>query len=137
MFLNIWHHSLFRFLLVGVLAFALDAGILWFLFTIFELPLWLSAGIGFLTGFVFSYLFQRAFSFRSETPHGRGLLRYLALLGFNTLATMFIVEVIGNTPLTWISGKMVATVITTAWNYFLYRSWVFPRNQEVKPSEGD
>lgn len=123
---RITRHSVFRFLLIGGLAFLIDAGLLWALHQLLLWPLWLASGVAFLIGFVFSYTLQRAFSFGSDVPHGQGLFRYMVVLGFNTLATMLIVQLLGSTPLGWVGAKVTATVVTTIWNYFLYRWWVFP-----------
>lgn len=124
-FASFTRHSAVRYLFVGALAFLIDIGLLWLLRDVLHWPLWLASGLSFLVGFVFSYTLQRAFSFRSNVPHGRGIIRYLLLLGFNTIATMVIVEFLGHTVLGWAGAKVCATLATTMWNYFLYKSWVF------------
>ena len=79
----------------------------------------------FVLSFAFTYTIQRVFSFGSDAPHGRTLLRYTLLVVFNTIATAAIVGLIDLTPAGWAVGKVVATVVTTIWNYFVYRYWVF------------
>lgn len=118
--------SAVRYLLVGGSAFLFDAGLLALFREIFHWPVWVSAGTAFVLSFFFTYTLQRAFSFQSELPHGQALMRYIALVAFNTLATMSIVAVIALTPLGWFGGKVIATALTTVWNYFIYRWWVFP-----------
>jgi putative flippase GtrA len=119
------NHSGFRYLVVGGASFIIDFGLLALLFQVFGWPLWLATGTAFLTSFVFSYFMQRAFSFSSESPHASTLAKYLTLLAFNTLATIGIVALVDVTGWGWGAGKISATVITTAWNYFAYRYWVF------------
>lgn len=119
-------HSAVRYLLVGGCAFLFDAGLLALFREVFHWPVWVSAGAAFLLSFFFTYSLQRAFSFQSELPHGQALIRYIVLVAFNTLATMGIVSIIAVTPLGWIGGKVIATALTTVWNYFVYRWWVFP-----------
>lgn len=123
-------HSAVRYLFIGGLSFAIDFGTLTLLYKIFVLPLWLATGTAFLSSFVFSYLAQRAFSFSSNAPHSTTLVKYLLLLGFNTLATIGIVGVIDRTELGWGAGKVAATLITTSWNYFAFKYWVFPSSRE-------
>jgi len=124
------NHSAFRYLVVGGASFVIDFGLLAVLFQVLHWPLWLATGTAFLTSFVFSYLMQRAFSFGSESPHASTLVKYLILLAFNTLATIGIVALVDLTGWGWGAGKISATVITTAWNYFAYRYWVFAVSAE-------
>jgi len=88
-------------------------------------PVWLATAIAFLASFAFNYSLQRAFSFSSRDSHGRTLAKYVALVAFNTLATVLIVAALDSSALGWGGGKVAATVATTVWNYFAYRYWVF------------
>lgn len=128
-------HSAVRYLLVGGFVFLIDVGLLWVFQHFLSWPLWLASGASFLIGFLFSYTLQRAFSFSSNIGHGQGLLRYIALLAFNTLATMLIVELVGATTIGWVGAKVFATVITTVWSYFAYRWWVFPAQHSLQPPD--
>lgn len=123
-------HSAVRYLLVGGCAFLFDAGLLALFREVFHWPVWVSAGAAFLLSFFFTYSLQRAFSFKSELPHGQALVRYILLVAFNTLATMGIVSVVALSPLGWLGGKVIATALTTVWNYFVYRWWVFPPSKD-------
>jgi putative flippase GtrA len=127
------NHSAFRYLLIGGLSFLLDVGLLALFHEILGWPLWLATATAFLSSFVFNYGLQRAFSFGSEGTHTRTLAKYLALLAFNTLATIGIVALVDLTDLGWGTGKIVATVVTTAWNYAAYRYWVFAPARPQRP----
>jgi putative flippase GtrA len=129
-------HSAVRYLAAGGLSFLVDFGVLSLLHEVLNWPVWLASGTSFLISFVFTYTIQRAFSFGSSAPHGRALVRYTILVAFNTLATMVIVTLINQSPFSWATGKVVATVVTTIWNYFAYRYWVFahPSNKRVSAS---
>jgi putative flippase GtrA len=122
-------NSVFRYLAAGVLAFAFDLGMLAFLKNVLEWPLWLATSTAFLASFAFTYSIQRFFSFNATSPHGAALVKYAALVGFNTLATVSIVSLSAVTPLGWVGGKVIATGVTTAWNYFAYRYWIFRSHQ--------
>jgi len=127
--------SLTRFLIAGGLAFLVDFGLLALLHQLLGLPLWLSTGVAFLVSFFVAYFLQRIFAFSSTAPHGGALIRYTALVAFNAGATIAVVSLLNSTPLSWEGGKVVATAITTMWNFFLYRSWVFRRARPITPSD--
>lgn len=120
----ITQHSGTRYLAVGVSAFAVDLGLLALLHEVLGLPVWLASGLGFVLSFAYTYLMQR-FAFRSAAAHGGAVLRYTALVCVNTVATAVVVQVVSGTPLGWVGGKVVATLLTTVWNYFAYRHWVY------------
>jgi putative flippase GtrA len=118
-------NSALRYLVAGGLAFLFDLGLLAFLKNILDWPLWLATSTAFLASFAFTYTIQRFFAFDATSPHGAALLKYAALVAFNTIATVGIVALIDMTPLGWVWGKVIATGATTVWNYFAYRYWVF------------
>jgi putative flippase GtrA len=117
-------HSGARYLAVGVSAFVVDLALLALLHEVLGLPVWLASGLGFALSFAYTYVMQR-FAFRSTASHGGAVLRYTALACVNTVATAVIVQVVSETPLGWVGGKVVATLATTVWNYFAYRYWVY------------
>lgn len=117
--------SAVRYVLAGGLAFLVDLGLLALFHQVLGWPTWLAAGLAFVLSFGFTYSIQRYFTFGSHAPHGRALLKYTALVIFNTLATAVIVSLIDLTPAGWAVGKVAATAATTIWNYFAYRYWVF------------
>ena len=117
--------SALRYLIAGVVAFLFDFGMLALFREVFGWPTWIAAGVAFVLSFAFTYTIQRVFSFGSDAPHGRALFRYGVLVVFNTIATALIVGLIDQTAAGWAVGKVAATVLTTVWNYFIYRFWVF------------
>lgn len=118
-------HGPLRYLVAGGVSFVVDFGLLTVFHVVFGWPITIATGASFLISFFFTYAIQRVFSFSATTPHGRALVRYAILVGVNTLATVGIVDALTRTPLSWEGGKVAATIVTTAWNYFAYRYWVF------------
>lgn len=114
-----------RYLIAGGAAFVMDFALLAIFRQVLGWPTWVAAGAGFVLSFAFTYTAQRIFSFESDTPHGRSLFRYAVLVAFNTVATAGIVALVDLTDAGWGIGKVVATVVTTVWNFFIYRNWVF------------
>lgn len=134
-----WHvrvrqNSGLRYLCAGGLAFLVDVGVLALLKNVLDWPLWLATGAAFLLSFFFTYTIQRIFSFGSKAPHGVALFKYTMLVVVNTLATVAIVSLIDPTVLGWLGGKVVATALSTVWNYFAYRYWVFA---DTRPDKKD
>lgn len=118
-------HSAFRYLIIGGASFLIDFGLLALLHHALGWPLWIATGTAFLTSFVFNYTLQRSFSFGSTGTHLSTLLKYLTLLAFNTVATIAIVWLVDLGGLGWGVGKVAATIMTTGWNYFVFKYWVF------------
>jgi putative flippase GtrA len=121
---RLYRNSVLRYLLIGGCSFLIDFGILFLLHEVFGIALWISTGSSFLASFFFNYSLQRLFSFSSQSSHGLSLVKYIALVIFNTLATIAIVAVLDH-YLAWQIGKIVATIVTTGWNYLAYRYLVF------------
>jgi putative flippase GtrA len=140
-FSSVRSNTAIRYLIAGGLSFIVDFGLLAVLHDLVGLPVWLATGIAFLVSFAFTYTIQRVFSFESRAPHGRALVKYTILVAFNTLATVAIVSLLNGTALSWGGGKVVATVVTTCWNYFVYKYWVFAERTPVRspaaPAEGN
>jgi putative flippase GtrA len=134
---RIARHSAVRYLFAGGLAFLVDIGLLALLKNGLGWPLWLATGVAFLISFFFTYTIQRLFSINSGAPHGVALLKYAALVAFNTGTTVVIVALVDATPLGWVGGKVIATAASTVWNYFAYRYWVFADTGNSKNLEID
>ena len=121
---TVFNHSGFRYLLVGGSSFVLDFGVLYVLHEIAEIRLWISTGIAFLCSFFYNFTLQKLFAFSSQAHTPRSLLKYVLLVGFNTIATIGIVAVL-YVYIGWIAAKIVSTVMTTVWNYLAYRHIIF------------
>ncbi|MFD0757674.1 GtrA family protein [Arthrobacter ulcerisalmonis] len=116
-----------RFLLVGGLSFALDLGLLVILHEVVGVDLAIATPIAFVTSLVFNFLLQRLFTFRSDSHGATSAAKYLALVVFNILVTEVLVTGFHAVGWSYIVGKATATIITTVWNYFLYKKWIFKR----------
>jgi putative flippase GtrA len=122
---SVLRHSAVRYVLAGGASFVVDFGLLTLFHEVFGWLAGVASGVSFLISFVFTYSVQRIYSFGSDVPHGGALVRYAVLVGINTLATIGIVAFLTPTPIGWAGGKIVATVVSTVWNYFAYRYWIF------------
>jgi putative flippase GtrA len=118
-------HPVVRYLVAGGLAFIVDFTLLWLFHEVFGWATWLAAATAFVISFAFTYTIQRVLGFNSQVPHGPALIKYTLLVVVNTVATSVIVALVDQSPLSWAGGKVIATAVTTVWNYFAYRYWVF------------
>lgn len=103
----------------------IDAGLLHVLSRA-GMPVWAAATVGFWTSVVANFLLNRP---RFSSPAGAGVhrhaLRYGALLLANFVVTLIILEVGSRLGLPVLVSKTLAVVLTTGWNFVLYRAWVF------------
>lgn len=129
-------NSAVRYLIAGGLAFIVDFGLLFLFHEVFGWATWLAAGTAFVVSFGFTYTIQRVFSFGSQVAHGPALIKYTLLVAVNTVATAIIVALVDQSPLSWAGGKVIATVVTTVWNYFAYRYWVFATPRRSRTARG-
>lgn len=125
-------HGVVRYLLVGGSAFLVDLGLLALFHEVLGWPVWSATAVAFLLSFAYTYTLQRV-AFRSERTHGTALLRYTILVVVNTAATAALVELMSATPLGWVGAKVVTTALTTVWNFFIYKYWVFATPQPAAP----
>jgi putative flippase GtrA len=119
------NNEVVRFIIVGGLSFAIDLGILMLLHEVFGVELWLATPIAFLTSLVFNFVLQRVFTFRAQNGRSVSLLKYCLLVAFNTLAVDLIVNGAEWLGLGYQIGKIVSTAMITAWNFLLYKHWIF------------
>lgn len=119
-------HRVVKFLIVGVMSFALDLGLLMLLHEGAGVELWLATPVAFITSLVFNFLLQRRYTFQATNKGHVSAFKYGLLVVFNILATDAIVLLFADTELTYATGKVVSTVSTMVWNFFIYKYWIFP-----------
>jgi putative flippase GtrA len=117
-----------RYVLIGLLAFAVEYGSFYFLFVISGLFLLAANALSFCLGLIVAFVLNRIWAFGSheyskKAAHQFGFYATLAVI--NLLLTLVIVS-----ALKWIGveptiGKLIAMVITSSWNFLLLKFWVF------------
>lgn len=128
---RVWSSSAVRYLAVGGFSFLFDVFVLWLLHEIFHVPLPISTPVAFLLSFAVTYTLQRTVAFRADDGVAPSIVKYAVLVAVNTVATTAIVWVADALGMPWIVGKVAAVVMTTIWNYFAYRYWVFAARKVV------
>lgn len=121
----------FRYLLVGGVAFSFDVALLALLHDVIGWPLEPSTAMAFVISFFATFALQRTLTFRTTANPLISLVKYGSLVAFNTVAVTTVVSLIASTGAPWLVGKVVAVTMTTTWNFFAYRHWIFPRRRPV------
>ncbi|MFG6403853.1 GtrA family protein [Microbacterium sp. P04] len=121
-----WSSRALRYLLIGGLAFLFDIGLLFLFHEVLGAALILATPAAFLISFAATYLLQRFVTFEAEGGWGASAVKYSILVAFNALATTVIVSGTEQVGWPWAIGKVAAVALTTIWNFFGYRYWIFP-----------
>ncbi|WP_116115580.1 GtrA family protein [Austwickia chelonae] len=132
---RILRHSIVRYLVVGGLSFAVSGIIVNILVEVVGWSRPVSGPVSFGLTFFVSYTLQRAFAFRSEADITGSAIRYLILAGFNTLAQMPIHWICEQIGLGLLTSMFVGTALTTIWNYFAYKHWVYVDRNHPLPAD--
>lgn len=127
----LWQHSAVRYLVTGGFCFLIDIALLWLGHDVVGLPLAVATAIAFLLSFVVTYTLQRVVAFSADSGVAPSVVRYTILVIVNTAATTFIVWAVDALGAPWLAGKILAVIVTTVWNYFIYRYWVFAPVKKV------
>lgn len=114
-----------RYLFFGGTAFAIDILVLWICKTAIGMPAWLGSVFGFSISTAFAFYSQLRYTFDARGAVGSSMVRYLILLAFNLCVTALVVQAFDRMLGMYLVGKIVATGLTTCWNYFAMKLWVF------------
>ncbi|WP_077152602.1 GtrA family protein [Bacteroides bouchesdurhonensis] len=120
--------QLFRYTLVGGLAFVVDFGLLFFLTEYVRLHYLISATISFLAGLLVNYVISTQWIFRDSKIKNKkvefilfGLIGVIGLILNNVLIYLF-TDVVG---LYYMLSKLVTAIIVYMWNFLGRRYFLF------------
>ena len=120
--------QLFRYTIVGGVAFVVDFGLLYVLTEFAHFHYVLSATISFIAGLTVNYLLSRVWVFSQSQFQNKKVefLLFAAIgvvgLGLNDLMIWLLSDFIG---LWYMFSKVAATVVTYLWNFFARKYLVF------------
>ncbi len=124
--------TLLRYIIVGGTSYAIELTVLLLLVHVLHFNTPLAVSVGFWLGLVISFLLQKFLAFKNTDTRARRLtiqtVYYALLVLFNYGFTLLFVHLIE--PFIDLSiARTLALIITTAWNYIIYKKVIFP---EVK-----
>ncbi len=133
----IWRASAFRYLVAGGISFAFNVALLNLFREFLGWPTGVAALTAFWGTFGFSYAIQRIFAFTSQASVAGSLVRYSLLVAFNSLVVAAVVTVAHESlGLGLGTSQLIATGLTTVWNYFAYKHWVYAVRTKAVPVAG-
>ena len=120
--------TLLRYIIVGGTSYAIELTVLLLLVHVFHFNTTLAVSIGFWLGLVISFLLQKFLAFKNTDTHARHLtvqtVYYALLVLFNYGFTLLFVHLLE--PFIDLSiARTLALIITTAWNYVIYKKVIF------------
>lgn len=118
-------HSAVRFLVVGVLSIAADAGLLALLHGVLRIWLPVATALAFAGAFVVNFGLNRGWAFGSSASMGRQLRRYLLLVAANLALTVVFVSGLTWLGLMYLIAKLITAAVLAAANYVISRRWIF------------
>lgn len=124
-----------RYILTGGLSFAIELATLLSL-NASGLNRTISVAISFWVGFIIAILLQKFFAFKNYQRKPKIILRqlstYTILVAFNYVFTIGLVSLFPEKYI--IVSRVLAIVLVTLWNYFIYKNIIFKtRDGEVRP----
>jgi putative flippase GtrA len=119
-------HQFVKYGITGSTTVLIDMVILYILTDFFGFWYMSSATISTTTAVVFNFLINRNWSFRSNGYMRRQMTKYLLLLGFNYLYSIFglyfLVEVFG---IYYLIAKVIIAMTMVSWNFALFRYVIY------------
>lgn len=121
--------SVIKYLSVGVVSVTVDYGLLLLFYRVLGIPLETATATAFIVGLVVNFVLNRMWSFNAK-PGRDNAIRQGVLYGILVLLnTVFTVLVVGSVSSYWNIppeiSKPVCVLLTTAWNYILYKKIIF------------
>lgn len=125
-------YQIFRFIIVGGLAFLIDYSTLFLLTDKFKVYYLLSSGISFIVSTVFNYIISMRFVFKSKSNNKFYeviVFAFLGLIGLfiNQWLMSILVETVS---LYYMFSKVIATIVVMCWN-FITRKLLLEGNMKV------
>lgn len=127
-FKKITSHTLFRYIFIGGLSFAIEAGAIFTFIYLLKLNPVTSVALSFWIGLIVSFVLQKIFAFRDKKNTAKHIARqsiaYAILIVVNYIFTLLFVAIF-ETLLGVFVARTIALIITTAWNYIVYSKIIF------------
>lgn len=119
---------MFRYAWAGLLAFAIDFSILFFLTEFLKIYYLISATIGFISGLLIIYILNINWVFVNRKFKNKfleiSIFSFIGIIGvlLNLLFIWLFTEPIG---INYLSSKIISTVIVFLWNFYTKKIFLF------------
>jgi putative flippase GtrA len=119
--------SLYRYILIGGVSYLIEVSILITLYGHFHANKTIATTASFWIGLLLSFLLQKLLAFKDYKREIRAISGQMAwfagLVIVNYLFTLLVISLLPGEYL--IIGRTVALIITTTWNYVIYKKIIF------------
>lgn len=127
--------SLARYLVVGLVSYGIDVGLLLLCWHVLHAPLWLATSMGFWGSFGVNFVLSRHWTFDvGNHPVGAQLVRYGILVAVNYVVTVLAVLGLHHAGLPVVAARTLTLAVLTISTFILYRTWVFARKDGIDAS---
>lgn len=137
---KLWAITLVRYCLIGGVSYAIELAVLFTLHANLHLQRTVAAGIAFWVGLTISFVLQKLLAFKDFNKEAKVVAKqgatYAVLVAWNYFVTLLIVSLFPNKYLLY--SRTLALLITTAWNYLVYKRYIFnkePTSSSSRPLE--
>lgn len=120
--------SIYRYLIVGSLAFLTEYCTFLLLYKGLSVQVYVANSLSFCCGLFVSFFLNRLWTFKSDLFQRRGphqFMMYSALAGMNLLLTNVIIGMLRSFGVTPLLGKIAAMVCIACWNFFIFKLVIF------------
>lgn len=133
MFNKIFGNHIIRYVVAGGASYAIELGCLLTLHYLAGLSVVAATAIAFWVGLALSFLFQKIFAFKDFQKEVRAISRQIVAYAILVLINYcFTLIVVGLFPKNWvIVSRTIALIITTIWNYSIYKKLIFVETQPL------
>lgn len=123
--------SLVRYVLTGGVGFLVEIAVILLFVHVLRTSAIIAVAVSFWVGLIASFLMQKLFTFRNAERTAQALTRQTALFAVlvvvNYLFTLLFVALVNPIWDLPTVTRACALLITTAWNYFVYKHVIFRR----------
>lgn len=117
-----------RYLATGLLAAALEYGLLILLTEYVGLWYIISNSIAYASGFAVSFLLNRYWSFQSRENIVKQFLQYAALFSLNLILNNVLMYLFTNTAgIPYTISKLIVMSMVVVWNFIIYKKVIYRR----------
>jgi putative flippase GtrA len=121
-------HQLIRYILVGLITVVVDVGGLYVLVQL-GTSVYIAATISFAASLCVNFLLSRIWTFNARLNTPYQIVLYATLVLVNYLFTLAAINVAQHYHIGYLEGKIAAVVITTCWNFLLYKYVIFTKRR--------
>lgn len=119
--------TLVRYVVIGGTSYALELGLLLAMMYMLGISRTIATGIAYWIGLFVTFMLQKLIAFRDYSKEKKQLGKqgviYGMLVAFNYIFTIIVVGAFSEHLV--IVSRTVALVITTGWNYIIYKKFIF------------